>query len=195
MTDKEEEEWERDPEIRAWRLERQRQTDLWERNYGMDSMDFFYRKCLECLQYVTDLQWDSEWYKGAFETFQRECVRLSLELEAAKRTEFGLNKWKEALFDAHIKLKVACEPYAPNAVRGTSNDYNRLVGINVTLERCRNILQEMLHILNPEEKKYKVWYSAQEREQFLKDIGFLKGTLKPTGGIQTLLAQMKKLYA
>ena len=66
MTDKEQEEWERDPELRAWMLERERLTDLWERNYGMDSMDFFYRKCLECLQYVMDLHRDSEWCKGAF---------------------------------------------------------------------------------------------------------------------------------
>jgi hypothetical protein len=37
----EEEEWERNPEVIARRLERQRLSDLWERNYGMDSMDFF----------------------------------------------------------------------------------------------------------------------------------------------------------
>jgi hypothetical protein len=59
---------------------------------------------------------------------------------------------------------------------------------------CRNVIKEMLRILNPEEKKYKVWYNRQEREKFLKDIGFLKGTLQPTGEIQTLLGQMKKLY-
>jgi hypothetical protein len=116
-------------------------------------------------------------------------------LETAKRTEVGLNKWKETLFDTHIKLSVATEPYVPNAVWGTSDDYKRLVGINRTLEVCRKVIQEMLRILNPEEKKYKVWYNKQERERFLKDIGFLKGTLQPTGEIHTLLAQMKKLYA
>jgi hypothetical protein len=195
MTDQEEEEWERDPEIKAWRLERKRLTDLYNRNYGMDSMDFFNRKCLECLQYVSDLRWDSEWYKGAFETFQRECVRLSSELATAKQTEVGLNKWKEALFDAHSELNAACEPYAPNAVRGTENDHRRLNGINVTLDRCRNVIKEMLRILNPREKEYKAWYNEQQRERFLKDIGFLKGTLQPTGEIQTLLGQMKKLYA
>jgi hypothetical protein len=189
MTDKEE--WEHDPETRAWMLEMQRKTDLWERNYGMDSMDFFYRKCLECLQYVTELHWDSEWYKGAFETFQRECVRLSSELETAKRTEVGLNEWKEALFDAHIELKVACQPYAPNAVRGTESDHRRLEGINGTLETCRNVIQEMLRILNPEEKKYKVWYNPDQREQFLKDIGFLKGTLEPTVEEQKTLDGVK----
>jgi hypothetical protein len=157
-------------------------------------MDFFYRMCLECLQYVTELHWDSEWHKGAFETFQRECVRLSSELETAKRTEVGLNKWKKDLFDAHSELKGACEPYAPNAVRGTEDDYNRLVGINVTLNRCGNVIKEMLRILNPEEKAYKSWYNEEKRERFLKDIGFLKGTLQSTGEIQTLLAQMKKLY-
>ncbi len=67
-------------------------TDLWERNYGMDSMNFFYRKCLECLQYVTELHWNSEWYKGVFEDFRMECVRLSSELETAKRTEVGLKE-------------------------------------------------------------------------------------------------------
>jgi hypothetical protein len=41
---KEQEEWERDPELRAWMLERQRLNDLWERNFGMDSMDFFTEK-------------------------------------------------------------------------------------------------------------------------------------------------------
>ena len=100
---------------------------------------------------------------------------------------------EESSFDAHIELKVACEPYARNAVRGTSDDCRRLVGINVTLNRCRNVIQEMLRILNPEKKEYKAWYSAQERERFLKDIGFLKGTLQPTGEIQTRLGQMKKL--
>jgi hypothetical protein len=153
-------------------------TDLWGRNYGMDYMDFFSRKCLECLQYVTDLQWDSEWNKGAFETFQRECVRLSSALETAKRTEVGLNKWRKDLFDAHSELNVACDSYAPNAVRGTENDHRRLVGINVTLDRCRNVIKEMLRILNLQEKEYKVWYNEEQRERFLKDIGFLKGTLK-----------------
>jgi hypothetical protein len=170
MTDKDKKAWEHDPEYRAWMLE----IDLWERNYGMESMDFFYRKCLECLQYVTDLQWDSEWEKGAFETFQRECARLSSELATADQTEVGLKEWKEALFDAHIKLMVACQPYAPNAVIG-----ERLVGVNETLDRCRKILKEMLRILNPEEKTYKVWYAMRDRGQFLKDIGFLKGTLEP----------------
>ncbi len=150
MTDKDKKAWEHDPEYRAWMLE----IDLWERNYGMESMDF------------------------------------SSELHTADQTEVGLNEWKESLFNAHNKLKVACKPYAPNAVIGA-----RLVGVNVTLDRCRKILLEMLRILNPEEKKYKVWYAMRDREQFLKDIGFLQGTLKPTGGIQTLLARMKKLYA
>ena len=164
-------------------------------DYGMDSMDFFCIKCLGCLQYVTDLHWDSEWNKDAFDSFQGECVRLRSQLETAKLTEDGLNEWKEALFDAHSKLKIACEPYAPNAVWGTHDDYKRLEGINRTLEKCRNVIKEMLRILNPEEKKYKVWYTWKEREQFLKDIGFLKGIVHPTGEIQTLLGQMKKLYA
>jgi hypothetical protein len=124
-----------------------------------------------------------------------ECVRLSSELETAKRTEVGLKEWNRALFDAHSKLNVVTQPYAPNAVRGTESDWRRLEGINETLNRCSNIIKEMLRILNPEEKAYKLWYNEEEREQFLKDIGFLKGTLKPTGEIQTLLAQMKKLYA
>jgi len=195
MTDKEQEEWERHPEIRDWMLENDRLTDLWERNYGMDSMDFFYRKCLECLQYFMNLHWYSEWCKDAFETFQTECGRLKSELETAKLTEVGLNVWKDSLFLAKVRLNRVCDPYARNAVKGTSDDYERLVGINGTLETCMNVIREMLRILNPEQMKYKVWHSAQEREQFLKDIGFLKGTLKPTGGIQTLLAQMKKLYA
>ncbi len=41
MSAKDEEEWEHDPKIRARELEWQRLTDLFERNYGMDSMDFF----------------------------------------------------------------------------------------------------------------------------------------------------------
>jgi hypothetical protein len=182
MTDKDNKAWEHDPEYRAWMLE----IDLWERNYGMESMDFFYRKCLECLQYVTDLQWDSEWNKGAFETFQMECARLSSELATADQTEVGLKEWKEALFDAHIKLMVACQPYAPNAVIG-----ERLVGVNETLDRCRKILKEMLRILNPEEKKYKVWYAMRDRGQFLEDIGFLKGTLEPTVEEQKTLDGVK----
>jgi hypothetical protein len=168
---------------------------FFEHNFGMDSMDFFYSKCLECLQYVTELHWDSEWCKGEFETFQRECVRLSSELEIAKRTEVGLNKWQKDLFDAHIELGVACQPSARNSVECTENDHRRLEGINRTLDRCGNVIKEMLRILNPEEDQYKIWYEARDREQFLKDIGFLKGTLKPTGGMQTLLAQMQKLYA
>jgi hypothetical protein len=161
----------------------------------MDSMDFFYSKCLECLQYVTEMHWDSEWCKGAFDAFQMECVRLSSELETAKQTEVGLDKWQKDLFDAHIELGVACKPYAHNAVEVTENDHRRLEGINVTLDRCRNVIKEMLRILNPEKEQYKIWYEARDREQFLKDIGFLKGTLKPMGEMQTLLAQMQKLYA
>ena len=194
MSAKDEEGWEHDPKIRARELEWQRLTDLFERNYGMDSMDFFYKKCLECLQYVINLYRDSEWCKGAFETFQMECVRLKSELETAKLTEVGLNMWKDSLFRANVTLNAACDFYR-NAVKGTSDDYKRLVGINDTLETCMYVIREMLRILNPEEKKYKVWYDMVEREQFLKDIGFLQGILKPMGGIQTLLAQMKKLYA
>jgi len=193
MADDSYEEWERDPGFLAWTLERQRLSDLWERNYGMDSMHIFYGKCLECLQYVMNLPWYSEWCKDAFETFQTECGRLKTELETAKLTEVGLNMWKDSLFHANVKLNAACDFYR-NAVKGTSDDYERLVGINGTLETCMNVIKEMLRILNPEEKKYKVWYSALEREQFLKDIGFLKGTLQATGEIQTLLGQMKKLY-
>ena len=164
-------------------------------NFGMDSMDFFNMKCLDCLRYVVDVHWTSEWKKDAFDAFKGECVRLGLQLETAKLTEDGLNEWKKALFDAHTKLKVACEPYAPNAVWGTDDDYKRLEGINRTLNTCRDVIKEMLRILNPSEEKYKVWYVQQDRERFLKDIGFLKGIVQPTGDIQTLLGQMKKLYA
>jgi hypothetical protein len=158
----------------AARLKRQKLSELWERNYGMDSMDFFYSKCVECLESVTAVNWDSEWMKGAFDTFRTECKRLRSQLETAKLTEHGLKMWNTAIFDTHINLKVACEPYAPNAVRGTSGDYRRLEGINRTLNTCRDVIKEMLRILNPNENAYKVWDSAQEREQFLKDIGFLK---------------------
>jgi hypothetical protein len=161
----------------------------------MDSMDFFYKKCFECIKYVTDLHWDSKWKKDAFDAFQGECGRLRSQLETAKLTEVGLNEWKEALFDTHMELKAACEPYAHNAVWGTAGDYRRLVGINQTLETCRNVIKEMLRILNPDEKKYKVWSEPRERERFLKDIVFLKVILQPTGEIQTLLVQMKKLNA
>ncbi len=65
----------------------------------------------------------------------------------------------------------------------------------MTLDRCGNVIKEMLRILNPEEENYKLWYNPEKRERFLKDIGFLKGPLQPTGELQTLLAQMKKLYA
>jgi hypothetical protein len=167
----------------------------YEKNYGMESMDFFTGQYLKCLQYVTDLRWDSEWYKSAFEAFQGKCVTLKAQLETAKLTEVGLKGWKDTLFDAQDALNVACNPYAHNAVRGTSDDYTRLNGINVTLDRCRNVIKEMLRILNPAEPSYKLWYSAQDRERFLKDIGFLSGMLQPTGHMQTLLAQMKKLYA
>jgi hypothetical protein len=183
-------------EAKSWRLERQRISDVWNRNYGMDSMDFFYGKCLDCLKYVTDLDWDSEWHKGAFETFRSECVRLSSELEKAKLTEVELNVWKETLFDANNKLSRATEPYARNAVKGTSKDYSRVENISRKIELCMKVIKEMLRILNPEEEKYKVWYGrGKEREKFLKDIGFLKGILQPTGEIQILLGEMKKLYA
>jgi hypothetical protein len=171
-------------------VEAMAEDDLWERNYGMESMDFFAGQCFQCLQYVTDLHWDSEWCKDAFEAFQGECVTLKAQLETAKLTEVGLKGWKKTLIDARDELNVAC-----NAVRGMLDDYTRLNGINKTLNKCENVIKEMLRILNPAEPSYKMWYLPQDREQFLKDIGFLSGMLQPTGEMQTLLAQMKKLSA
>ena len=148
-------------------------TSIYYHNYGMDSMDFFHNKCLEYLQYVKDMRLNSEWKKDEIRAFQQQCGEMSLKLETAKQTENGLNEWKKTLFDAHITLKVACDPYAPNAVRGASGDYIVLQDINRTLETCRNVIKEMLRILNPDEEKYRVWYAPPDRAQFLREIGFL----------------------
>jgi hypothetical protein len=138
---------------------------------------------------------NSEWMKDEIRAFQQQCGEMSLQLETAKQTENGLNEWKKTLFDAHITLKVACEPYAPNAVRGASGDYKVLQDINRTLETCRKVITEMLRILNPDEKKYKVWYAPSDRAQFLQKIGFLDdhNERQHAGTTRALLKRLKSL--
>ena len=162
-----EEETEREGE----RLRMQKSYDIYYHNYGMDSMDFFYDKCLEYLQYVKDMRLNSEWMKDEIRAFQQQCGEMSLQLETAKQTENGLNEWKKNLFDTLRTLEVA--RHAPNAVLGESGDYRVLQDINRTLETCRKVITEMLRILNPDEEKYKVWYAPPDRAQFLREIGFL----------------------
>jgi hypothetical protein len=66
--------------------------DIYYQDYGIDKMDFFYKKCLEHLQQVTDMPWTSTWMSTQFHTFKGKCVVLSTDLEGAKLTEDGLNK-------------------------------------------------------------------------------------------------------
>ena len=155
------------------RLRMQKSYDIYYHNYGMDSMDFFYDKCLEYLQYVKDMRLNSEWMKDEIRAFQQQCGEMSLQLETAKQTENGLNEWRKTLLDAHSTLQSACEPYIPNVVRGESGDYRVLQDINQTIDTCLKVIKEMLRILNPDEKRYKSWYAPPDRAQFLREIGFL----------------------
>ena len=145
-------------------------------NYGLESMNFFYNKCMEYLKDVKDMRWNSDHnpqMKDKITAFQKQCGAISLQLETAKQTEQGLNDWKEELFDAHSTMKVACDPYGPFAMKGTDGDYKVLQDINKALEMCRKVIKEMLRILNPNKKEYKIWYAPQDRLNFLRKIGFL----------------------
>ncbi len=110
---------------------------------------------------------------------------MSLQLKTAKQTEQGLNDWKKALFDAHIKLKVACDPYRPHAMTGADGDYKVLQDINKALEMCRKVIQEMLRILNPDKKEYKIWYAPRDRLDFFREIGFLDTDLDEIACLQS----------
>jgi hypothetical protein len=145
-------------------------------DFGLESMDFFYNKCMEYLKDVQDMRWNSDHnpqIKDKITAFQKQCTAISLQLETAKQTEQGLNDWQEKLFDAHRKLSVACDPYRTHAMEGTDGDYEVLQDINKALEMCSKVIQEMLRILNPNKKEYKIWYAPKERFDFLREIGFL----------------------
>ena len=154
-------------------LDDQDRVDIWDYNYGLDSMVFFHDKCREYLRHVEGMQLYSEWKKDDFYAFQQKCGEMILQLDIAKQTENGLNEWRKTLLDVQNTLQLACEPYVPNAARGEEGDYRVLRNINQTLETCGKVIHEMLRILNPDEKKYKVWYAPQFRAKFLREIGFL----------------------
>ena len=173
-------------------LDDQDRVDIWDYNYGLDSMDFFYDKCKEYLRHVEGMQLYSEWKKNDFYAFQQKCGEMILQLETAKQTEKGLNKWRKTLLDVQNTLQLACEPYVPNAARGEEGDYRVLRNINQTLETCGKVIHEMLCILNPDEKKYKVWYAPQFRAKFLREIGFLDQNNERQHGVSTR-ALLKRL--
>ena len=164
--------------------------DIYYQDYGIDQMDFFYTKCLEYLQQVTDMSLTSTWMSIQFHKFQGKCVVLSTQLEGAKLTEDGLNKWHNDLFDAYRQFKTDTNKTTPEF----EGDYQVLLQLNDSLQMCKKVIKEMLRILNPEQKKYKVWFAWPDREKFLRDIGFLStSSVKPIVDIQTLLTHMEKL--
>ncbi len=120
---------------------------IFHRDYGKESMNFFYNKCLKYLEDVKNMRWNSDHnteMTDKITAFQKQCGEMSLQLKTAKQTEQGLNDWKKALFDAHIKLKEACDPYGPHAMTLADGDYKVLQDINKALQMCPKVIQEML---------------------------------------------------
>jgi hypothetical protein len=160
---------------------------IYDHNYGLKSMNFFYNKCMKYLKDVKDMRWNSDHntqMKDKITAFQKQCGAMSLQLETAKQTEQGLNDWKKKLFDAHITLNVACDPYGPHAMTGADGDYKVLQDINKALEMCRKVIKEMLRILNPNKKEYKIWYAPRDRLNFLVEIGFLDTDLNESARLE-----------
>ena len=156
-------------------------------------MDFFYEKSLECLRRVEEVQYTSAWKAWAFEKIRSDCTGLRVELSQAKESEASLLAWRAQLMDAKKKFNGDIDEY--NGTVGSDSEYNVAEYIIAEINTCRNLIREMLRILNPQEKMYQIWYKLGDRERFLKDIGFQQGRLPEIVHMRGLLSRMKELAA
>ena len=149
-----------------------------------DDMVFFYNKCLHYLKFITDMSWNNAWMLNSFETFQNKCSESSLQLAIAKQTEDGLLEWRKKLFDAYTVFKNDMDKngHGPDAA------YILCQTISDNFRVCKNVVREMVRILKPEKREYQIWYSPQERIDFLRDIGYHQRVQ-----MTTLLGELQKL--
>jgi hypothetical protein len=172
------------------RLSEEKSYDIYRHDYCMDSMDFFYDKCLNSLTNVIEMSWNCEWMQHQFSELKTTCSKLKKQLKIAKLTEDGLNEWKEDLIGAYSKFK-DYRYMAEN--KGNESEVQLYKRVINELDIFRKIIKEMLRILNPEEKEYKKWYAWLDREKFLREIGFLdENNERQHGGqdVKTLLDKM-----
>ena len=133
-------------------------------------MDFSYQKAMECLQSVGAMEYASTWKAEAFVEIRSACEKLRVELRAAKESEATLLAWRERLMEARGVFGGSID--RDDGTAGSASECARASYIQRQMMTCRKVITEMLRILNPEEKKYQVWFAVGDRERFLKDIGF-----------------------
>lgn len=156
-------------------------------------MDFFYEKSMECLRRVEEVQYTSTWKAWAFEKIRSDCAGLRAELSRAKESEASLLAWRAQLMDAKNKFNGDMDEYIGTV--GSESENNVADYINGEIQTCRNLIREMLRILNPQEEMYQIWYKLGDRERFLKDIGFQEGRMPEIVHMRGLLSRMKELAA
>jgi peptidoglycan hydrolase-like protein with peptidoglycan-binding domain len=72
----------------------------------MDSMYFFNMKCLDCLRYVMDVHWTSEWKKDEFDAFVEEAKTAAKDANEKYNALKARNDFLKTLSDhATKKLK------------------------------------------------------------------------------------------
>ena len=133
-------------------------------------MDFADQKAMECLKRVGVVEYTSTWKAEAFVKIRSACGELRAELRAAQASEASLLAWRARLMEAKDVFEAYIDQY--NGTVGSHSEYEIASYIEEEMMTCRKVITEMLRILNPEEKKYQVWFAVGDRERFLKDIGF-----------------------
>ena len=157
-------------------------------------MDFSYQKAMECLQSVGVVEYTSTWKAEAFVKIRSACGELRAELRAAQASEASLLAWRARLMEAKDEFQGYIDQY--NGTVGSHSEYEIASHIEGQMMTCRKVITEMLRILNPEEKKYQVWFAVGDRERFLKDIGFtgfLQGRMPEIAHIRELLGRLAAL--
>ena len=153
------------------------------------NMDFFYEKSMECLKHVEHVEYTSTWKAEAFGAIRSVCRELSVELNAAKKSEISLLAWRTRLMDARSTFGGDIITY--NGTVGIASAYKIAEYIQREMMTCWKLITEMLRILNPGEEKYQTWYTPGDREIFLKDIGFIGFK---EGSMRDNLVQNQNMY-
>ena len=136
------------------------------------SMKFFYMKELGYLRNVTEVTYSGSWMTYVFHNFQDTCRKLIDDFNTVKGEERSLVGWRTRLSETSGEFAGLIYTYGPDCVGRRTVDDQSYLDMKTESERCLKVTRESLCILNPGERKYQIWYTLGDREQFLKDIGF-----------------------
>jgi hypothetical protein len=123
----------------------------------MSDLDLFFNEIVECVDRMREAgrgETDSKGVEDAISELVEECRKLKGTLGDDKDEESGLLAWRALLVGAYERYVGSIQQEENAGSKITSSDYRQIEAINGEIETCRNIIREMLRILNPEAKEY-----------------------------------------